>query len=203
MAGGRKREFDEHIALQRAMEVFWRKGYTAASLSDLTQQMGINKTSMYSAFGNKAALFVKAARHYVETEMRAHFAHLQAPGASLGKRLRDYMCSVVRMQAATSQPRGCFLVLCQSEVAAGDLPEEAQALLESEDHMAREMFATLFATDPEAIALGLNAAADTNALTVYTVLKGTAAMARSGVPADELEAVIETTLHGIGLMTLH
>ncbi|UTV86883.1 TetR/AcrR family transcriptional regulator [Cobetia amphilecti] len=202
MAGGRKREFDEHIALHRAMEVFWRKGYTAASLSDLTQEMGINKTSMYSAFGNKEALFMKAARHYLETEMHAHFAHLRAPDATLGKRLHDYMCSVVRMQAATSQPRGCLLVLCQSEVAAGDLPQEAQALLESEDHMAREMFATLFAHDPESIALGLNTSADANALTVYSVLKGTAAMARSGVPADELEAVIVTTLRGIGLVTL-
>lgn len=203
MVGGRKREFDEHIALQRAMEVFWRKGYAAASLSDLTREMGINKTSMYSAFGNKEALFIKVVRHYLETEMHAHFTHLRASDIALGKRLHDYMCSVVRMQAATSQPRGCLLVLCQSEVAAGDLPQEAQALLESEDHMAREMFATLFAKDPEAIALGLDVAADTNALTVYTVLKGTAAMARSGVPADELEAVIDKALRGIGLMTLH
>ncbi|MGO2415914.1 MULTISPECIES: TetR/AcrR family transcriptional regulator [Cobetia] len=199
MAGGRKREFDEHIALQKAMEVFWRKGYTAATLSDLTQQMGINKTSMYSAFGNKAALFVKAARHYVETEMRAHFTHLHTPDVSLGKRLRDYMVSVVSMQSATPQPKGCFLVLCQSEVASGDMPEEARTLLEQEDRMALQMFTALFEQDSEAISLGLDKAAAANALTLYTVLKGTAAMARSGVSAQQLEVVVETALRGIGL----
>lgn len=199
MAVGRKREFDEHIALRRAMEVFWLKGYTGASLAELTQQMGINKTSMYSAFGNKAALFVKATRHYIETEMHEHFQWLQAPDVSLACRLRNYMLSVVSMQSATPHPRGCFLVLCQSESAAGDMPAEANALLEQEDRMALDMFTALFTQDPESIVLGLDKTAAANALTVYTVLKGTASMARSGVSANQLEVVIETTLRGIGL----
>ena len=60
MTSGRKREFDAEIALEAAMQVFWQKGYTGASLTDLIDSMGINKPSMYRAFGNKEALFVKA-----------------------------------------------------------------------------------------------------------------------------------------------
>ena len=58
MTSGRKKLFDENTALNAAMDVFWQKGYVGASLADLTQRMGINKPSMYSAFGNKEALFV-------------------------------------------------------------------------------------------------------------------------------------------------
>ncbi|MCK8067690.1 TetR/AcrR family transcriptional regulator [Cobetia sp. 1CM21F] len=199
MASGRRREFDEDIALRNAMEVFWLKGYAGASLSDLTQSMGINKTSMYSAFGNKSALFVKATKHYIETEMLSHLKILQEAGVPLKKRLKNYMLSVVSMQCASEQPKGCFLVLCQSEIVTGGIPEDAAELLKKEDEMATQMFTNLFSRDPEAISLGLDKHAQTNALTIYTILKGTASMARSGVPASELHQVVDNALRGIGI----
>ncbi len=57
---GRPRAFDMEKALQKALEVFWRKGYEGASLPDLCEAMGINKPSLYAAFGNKEQLFLKA-----------------------------------------------------------------------------------------------------------------------------------------------
>src|SRR5690349_21378862 len=63
---GRPRAFDESTALDAAMEVFWRKGYEGASLSDLTDAMGINRPSLYAAFGNKEDLFEKALDRYAE-----------------------------------------------------------------------------------------------------------------------------------------
>src|SRR5579862_7020387 len=61
---GRPRAFDLEKALDRAMQVFWRKGYLGTSLSDLTEAMGINRPSLYAAFGNKESLFRKALEHY-------------------------------------------------------------------------------------------------------------------------------------------
>ena len=66
MAKGRPREFDAEKALDAALEVFWRKGYEGASLPDLTEAMGINRPSLYAAFGNKEALFRKVIARYVE-----------------------------------------------------------------------------------------------------------------------------------------
>jgi AcrR family transcriptional regulator len=68
-ARGRPRAFDVDRALQRALLVFWRRGYEGASLAELTRAMGINRPSLYAAFGNKEQLFLKVLDRY--TEMRA------------------------------------------------------------------------------------------------------------------------------------
>jgi len=65
---GRPRSFDADRALDRALKVFWRKGYEGASLADLTSAMGINRPSLYAAFGNKEALFRKALDRYAEAD---------------------------------------------------------------------------------------------------------------------------------------
>ena len=197
MTSGRKRKFDEQTALQSAMEVFWMKGFIGASLADLTKSMNINKPSMYSTFGNKEALFIKATQHYIENNMQIHFAALYAPDIALKSRLKNYMMSIVDMQCSTEQPKGCYLALCQSEVAGGDLPEEAAKLLIDIEAAPKTLLAELFSTDEEAISLGLHKNAAGNALSLYTALKGTAAMARSKVPVMDLEFVIDTILAGV------
>jgi AcrR family transcriptional regulator len=70
MAGGRPRSFDGDVALDRALEVFWRQGYEGTAISDLTKAIGINAPSLYNAFGNKEQLFVKVLDRYAEGPAR-------------------------------------------------------------------------------------------------------------------------------------
>ncbi len=199
MTSGRKKSFDENTALNAAMDVFWQKGYVGASLTDLTKRMGINKPSMYSAFGNKEALFVKATQCYIETKMKPHIELLFEEGVTLKQRLKNHMMSVVAMQCDSEQTKGCYLALCQSELVSGDIPEQAESLLKEADVMPIQLYTELFASDVKSIELGLDKNAQANGLALYTMLKGTASMARSGIDKSQLEYSIDSILAGIGL----
>jgi AcrR family transcriptional regulator len=113
---GRPRVFDPDVALERAMHVFWAKGYEGASLSDLTRTMGINRPSLYAAFGNKEQLFRKILDRYVE----GPFAYFQK--ALAAPRARDVVEQIlggaVSMADNPQIPAGCLLV--QGALACGD-----------------------------------------------------------------------------------
>ncbi len=78
---GRPRAFDPDAALERAMHVFWAKGYEGASLSDLTRAMRINRPSLYAAFGNKEQLFRKVLDRYMDGPVAYFSKALAAPKA--------------------------------------------------------------------------------------------------------------------------
>src|SRR5690242_2106841 len=80
-AAGRPRSFDADKALDAAMQIFWHKGYEGASLSDLTEAMGINRPSLYAAFGDKESLFRKALARYAEGPNAYIGEALAAPSA--------------------------------------------------------------------------------------------------------------------------
>ena len=104
MAAGRQREFDKQIALDAAMELFWSNGYSGTSLSDLTNAMGINKPSLYAAFGNKEALCISALNQYVSKYGSPHMEELNAPNKSLRSRLTAYLKSIARMVSDPALP---------------------------------------------------------------------------------------------------
>ena len=78
---GRPRAFDTDAALEKAMMVFWHKGYDGASLTDLTDAMGINRPSLYAAYGNKEQLFRKALDRYGEGPASYFAEALEEPTA--------------------------------------------------------------------------------------------------------------------------
>ena len=78
---GRPREFNADKALNRALMVFWRKGYEGTSLIDLTKAMNINRPSLYAAFGNKESLFRKVLDRYMQGPVAFVRAALEAPTA--------------------------------------------------------------------------------------------------------------------------
>src|SRR5947208_7756415 len=119
---GRPRAFDVDQALDQALKVFWRKGYEGASLPDLTRAMGINRPSLYAAFGNKEALFRRAIERYVEGPA-AHFREaLREPTARtvVERLLRGTVASLTDSR----NPPGCFLV--QEALVCGDAADRVR-----------------------------------------------------------------------------
>ncbi len=112
----RHKEFDRDEVLHKAMEVFWSRGYGAASIQDLVKHMGINRQSLYDTFGDKHALYLRALDRYGEVEGRRIFALLEQPG-SVKKSLRQLFEGVVEKALCDGPRRGCFMGNAMSELA--------------------------------------------------------------------------------------
>ena len=100
------------------MRVFWKRGYEGASLLELTRAMGINRPSLYAAFGNKEALFRKAVERYVERNGAPLREALVQPSA---RAVVEHLLRSTASRAGSGSIRGCLLV--QGALACGDSAE--------------------------------------------------------------------------------
>lgn len=106
---GRPRNFDETVALEKATQVFWSKGYDGVTIDDLVAGMGVGRPSLYAVFGDKRAVFLRVLRAYAESKGAAAAKALLAPQA-----LRDSIVAFLRynVESATEKgsARGCLLI---------------------------------------------------------------------------------------------
>ena len=109
-----KKSFDEDHAIQNAMQVFWAKGYEAASISDLTDALQVNRSSLYNAFGGKEALFLKSLQRY-EEDRKALLAELEALDQPV-LAIHRFIDTVVDSSASDEQKKGCFLFNTVQEI---------------------------------------------------------------------------------------
>jgi TetR/AcrR family transcriptional regulator, transcriptional repressor for nem operon len=107
MSRGPEKQFDPEVALSKAMEVFWARGYEAASLSELLEHMRIGKKSLYDTFGNKRSLFLKALDYYAETNVKPMRDQLLSPGSPLAN--LEQVLQTLQQQHSVPGSRGCML----------------------------------------------------------------------------------------------
>ena len=113
---GRPRLFDTEKALDQALNVFWRKGYEGTTLPDLTDAMGINRPSLYAAFGNKQSLFKKVLQRYnTGPAFYVHVALSQPTARAVAEKV---LKGAVENLTNPSHPRGCLAV--HAALACGD-----------------------------------------------------------------------------------
>ncbi|WP_046243322.1 TetR/AcrR family transcriptional regulator [Hymenobacter terrenus] len=124
-------EFDEAQAVQKAMHVFWEKGYTATSVRDLTEAMQINISSLYNTLGDKRQLFIKALQQYTRLRMQA-FERYDTTAESPFRTLATFINDAVH--TLTTEPNSCMCVRTAFEIE-GDDPE-IQAVITAYDEFA-------------------------------------------------------------------
>lgn len=190
MPRGRPRTFDADQALDRALDVFWRKGYEGTTLPDLTEAMGINRPSLYAAFGNKEQLFRKALERYVEGPACYVKESLAQPSAR--KVVESLLRGGIEMLTNPKYPGGCFAV--QSALACGD---EASGLRDELSTRRKTLELALRRRFQEAVkARDLPAKTDAVALAgfVSALLHGMAVQAAGGAKRKDLKRVAELAL---------
>ena len=189
---GRPRAFDADEALDRALRVFWRKGYEGTSLPDLTKAMRINRPSLYAAFGNKEDLFRKVVDRYDSGPAAYTREALERPTArQVVQRLLD---GAIDLVTDPRNPGGCLMV--QGALAAGTAGEPVRRAL-AERRAAG--VAALRQRFRRAIAeRDLPAGADATVLArfVATAMHGLAVQAASGAGRKELRRVRDMFLRG-------
>jgi len=187
---GRPREFDVDQALTAALRVFWSKGYEGASMTDLTDAMGITRPSLYAAFGNKEALFRKALDLYEREKLCYMGQALEAPTArGVAQRLLQ---GSLENQTSGDDPRGCLGVI--SSVACG---AEADCIRQEVLERGRIAHQALIERMERAIADGdFHAPVDPEGITKYltAILQGMAVQAGAGASREDLQRLVDTTL---------
>ena len=187
---GRPRTFDVDDALDRAMRVFWEQGFEGSSLTDLTEAMGITRTSMYAAFGNKEELFRRALQRYTEGPASYGLRALQLPTAR--EVAAAFLTGSVEATTNPDCPAGCLGV--QGSLAAGAPAAEIRDTLAAWRRLPVPYLRERFQQAIDDGDLPPDSDPDLLARYVLTVSNGIAVQAATGVSSAELQQVADAAL---------
>jgi AcrR family transcriptional regulator len=187
---GRPREFDADEALERATRVFWEQGYDGASLANLTEAMGITRTSMYAAFGNKDDLFRRALERYTDSAAEYSARTMEQPTAR--EVATAFLAGAVNNSTRPGYPTGCLGV--QGALAAGATARKARDTLVDwrEAGVARLTERFKQAVDERDLPPGTDPAL--LARYIMTVANGVAVQAATGATRADLQQVADAAL---------
>jgi|CXWL01.1.fsa_nt_gi TetR/AcrR family transcriptional repressor of nem operon len=189
-----EKQFDKREVLERAVRAFWAGGYEATSMTELLDQMGIQKGSFYATFGCKRQVLLDC----LETYTKSHFAAMGALGREASPRaaLERHLAEVTASTTGPEGCLGCFMVNTSLELSARDpeIQQIAQRTLAAHEELYRaliesaqtkgEMAAEL---DPDATARG-----------ILALVLGMRVLGRSGAPREVIESVRDQALRLLG-----
>src|SRR5436190_16535916 len=185
---GRPRSFDPQVALKQASDVFRTSGYASTSLDDIVRATGLNRPSLYAAFGDKKSLYV-AAIERLWAAIAAQFDALEARDLPLEDSLRAMLTGSIEAYLAGDRPKGCLAICTAATEAVND--EDIRDALAKVLAMMDERIAGFFAR------AGDNRA-QAKALLVAGVMHSMSIRARAGAPRAQLQAMADEAVSRLG-----
>lgn len=187
---GRPSAFDYEDVLEKALLVFWSRGYEGASMTELTEAMGINRPSIYAAYGNKEELFSKALGKYMAGPV-AYVA--EAMSESTAKQVTEKLLTkTAEFLSNKSHPRGCMIAI--GTLFSGEGSEQVQRELISYRQGYEKALRERFDLAKSQSDLPQNVNTALLAKYIATVHQGMSVQSTSGATKEELLAVIEQAL---------
>lgn len=194
---GRPSAFNHEDALEKALQVFWQRGYEGASMAELTEALGINRPSIYAAFGNKEALFRKALTKYMTGPVAYVADAMNEPTAYLV--VEKFLTKSAELLTSCHNQNGCMIV--QGALSCGEgselIKQELITYRKNLEHNLKQRF-ELAQTQSD-----LAQAVDAAGLAKYiaTIHQGLSVQATSGATREELLSVVELTLKNWATLT--
>jgi AcrR family transcriptional regulator len=185
---GRPRAYQPDVALGKALELFRKDGFAATSLDDLSAATGMNRPSLYGAFGDKRELYIKSYQRYRD-DARAAMINLFRDAMPIRKRLERIYAIALDIYLSGESPRGCFTVMTAASEAVFD-PEIRAMVLEGFVELDKA-FAACFRQAKEKGELPESADATVLSQLASATIHTIAIRSRTGVPRKELEAIVK------------
>jgi AcrR family transcriptional regulator len=183
----RTKNFDEVKALESAMLLFWKKGYSATSMKELEKVMGLTITSIYNAFGNKRALFEKALNYYLQHILNKFIESLENAD-SPENALKAILMEVIHLHFNPSYPGGCLVAFSILENEQHDV--RLKNTLNSALNLLRERIVLRLENDQEKGRIAPEVDSHLIANHITALITGMITMAKAGFAKNELERLI-------------
>ncbi|MEU4246822.1 TetR/AcrR family transcriptional regulator [Amycolatopsis sp. NPDC026612] len=188
----RPRSFDETAVLRAARDQFWEHGYAGTKVDDIAAATGLGKGSLYGAFGDKHALYLRVYDYYCTESTDGVRHQLEGPDNTAYRRLGDHVRAIAESVAADRERRGCLIAKGAAECAEHDeavATRTRRAFRDLQDYLTACIAGAQRAGD-------IHAGADPAHLAglVLAVLRGLEALGKGGVEPDSLRAIADTAL---------
>ena len=188
---GRPRGFDLDATLDVIKNLFWERGYAAVSLADIVSATGLRKGSLYTAYGDKQAMYLKALARYDAGQVAQTVAALRAPDDPR-VRIRAFLDAPIAIAYDGADGRGCFLCNAAADRVAQD-PEAVVLIRKGFERIERALTTTVSELD-QGLPTDKTAAIAAECLAAYVGLR---VMARSGLRRSILEAARDRVMAGL------
>jgi TetR/AcrR family transcriptional repressor of nem operon len=190
----RPRQFDPEEVLDRAIQLFWRKGYDGTSVQEIVDQTGVNRFSLYSAFGDKRALFLAACERYRRLVVTKRLESMERSQAGIAA-IRGFFTDLIDLLASERGWRGCLMTNATVEVAPhdGEAAQQSRAYLE---RMNTAFHAVLMRARARG-EIGARQSLNDYARYLTTVVQGLAVVAKVSRDPRELQGIVKAILGGL------
>jgi len=190
----RTREFDPDVALQKAMHVFWRRGYRHTSLMNLVEATGVGKKGLYTVFGNKYDLYIKAMEYYKCMQAEELLYEIERKGSGYAQ-IEDLFNRALSFTQSELGDRGCLV--CNAMAEFGDQePEIWRAITTHIDRFRKAIRSALAnSIKNKEIASSININRHANFLT--SVLQSLMLMSRAGTDYSVMKDTVDLTLRSL------
>jgi AcrR family transcriptional regulator len=178
------------------MAVFWSHGFDATSMAELSAATGLNKPSLYAAFGDKAQLFRLALARYAKTQAEPHLRAL-AREPDVRAAIQGFLASMADVLADPARPGGCFIVNATAACGTGDLPSSVETAVHQAHALTREAVRQRLAQAEQQGQFPAGTPLDALADFLLTVVAGMAMRAKAGMSRAALDPVIALALGAI------
>lgn len=188
----RLREFEPDVALEKAVHLFWEKGYGATSFDDIVSETGVSRYGLYDAFGNKRELFRAALQSYIDLLKNAHQQELRGPNASI-KQIRDYFNTLLSDDLIVR--RGCMI--CNTAFEAASRDETVAADVQRYFDELSKVFGKALGNARARREIGPHVEPSKSAISLAGLILSSALMDRLGFDASKIRQQVEASLDAL------